>query len=310
MEGESYRNKNRIKFKPSDVTVIVSTHSSDVLERCVRSVYKQHPKKIIVILDDPDEKTEKSAEPLKKIASVIKTHKSMFISKTRNLGIRLSKTKLIAFLDGDCIPTKGWIKQVLKAFEYGDLVYGKRLSYLKKENWREIRYRIRSGKYTEKRIRVFTKENMQDMYLISGQNMACKRDIVKNFKFSEDEDWQKGGEDVDFQFWCIQNGYRCVFNPKMTVIHHHSQGLSKHFRKAIDYGFADGFLFERHPEVKQNKWFNNYVPSLTNSISSLDFKVFLADLSDYLGTKIGRILFRFYKFKKLLMDKWRDLWVF
>ncbi len=291
------------KFKASDITVVVSTHSSDVFEKCVRSVYNQRPREIILILDDPDEKTEKAAESLKGISRIVKTRKSMFISKTRNLGIKLSKTPLIAFLDGDCIPTRNWIKQILRAFQFGDIVYGKRLSYLKKGNWREVRYRARSGKYAEKRIRVFTKDNMQDMYLISGQNLACKRSLVDNFKFGGDQDWQKGGEDVDFQFWSIGRGYKCVFNPKMIVIHHHPQSLFKHFKKAIDYGFADGFLFQRHPEVKQNKWFNNYTPNLLHSVSLLDFNLFLADLFDYMGTKIGRLLFRFYKIKRHMKGK-------
>ncbi|MGC8622020.1 MAG: glycosyltransferase [Caldisphaera sp.] len=305
MKVEPDRNEGRAEFRASDITVIISTHSSGVLEECVKSVYRQHPKKIIVILDDPDEKTEKIGESLKKVATIVKTRKSIFISRTRNLGIKLSKTQLIAFLDGDCVPTKGWIKQILKAFRFGDLVYGKRLSYLKKENWKEIRYKVRSGKYAEKRLRVFTKDNMQDMYLISGQNMACKRCIVDNFKFSENRDWQKGGEDVDFQFWCIQRGYKCVFNPRMTVVHHHPQSLLKHFKEAIDYGFADGFLFGRHPEVKQNKWFNNYVPNLFHSIYSLNFNIFLADFFDYTGTKIGRALFKFYKIRKYIRGKLR-----
>ena len=40
--------------------------------------------------------------------------KKINMSKKRNIGVSLSKTKYVAFLDSDCYPTKNWIYNAIK----------------------------------------------------------------------------------------------------------------------------------------------------------------------------------------------------
>ncbi len=235
--------------------------------------------------DDCDEKTKKLIDSVscKKFFS----SRSLLISKSRNLGFKKSSGNIIAFTDGDCIPSKNWIKEIDKIPKNVDIVYGRRLSQKMPFNdFREIKYKKRSGKHSERGKRLFNKNNFKQMYLISGQNMAIRKEFLSETFFDIDFDG-KGCEDLDLQWRAIEKNRMLLFNPNMIVLHCHKHNLLQHFRKAIKYGSGEKYLEKRNPKITENIWYNNYTPRLRKAFSSPNPKAFLTELIDYVGRKIG-----------------------
>jgi cellulose synthase/poly-beta-1,6-N-acetylglucosamine synthase-like glycosyltransferase len=206
------------------------------------------------------------------------------------LGIRLTKGEIIAFLDGDCIPEKRWLEEINRKMSKPQIgmVYGKRIaSNPPLLNHREIKYRVRSGKFSEYRIRVFNKTNANSMYLVSGQNMAIRRNALKSYKFDALFD-SIGGEDIDMQWTLLEKGVHIVFDPYMVVRHEHPHSVYSHFKKAMKYGKSEKLIELKHPEIKSNIWWHAYTPNFSHAFSSWDKTVLFTEFLDYFGRPLGR----------------------
>ena len=88
------------------VSVIIPYFNDEInINKSVFSALNQTYKKIEIIIVD-DENSFKSFEILKKFKNkkkikIIRTNSNLGVARARNLGIRKSKVKLIAFLDSD-----------------------------------------------------------------------------------------------------------------------------------------------------------------------------------------------------------------
>lgn len=101
------------------VSVVVPTYKRPhLVTRCVDALVQQSfPSsefEIIVVTDGPDEETVKALETFRdKKAPVVKCYslqKKKGPAAARNFGWRMSRSRLIAFTDDDCIPDKKWLE--------------------------------------------------------------------------------------------------------------------------------------------------------------------------------------------------------
>jgi len=160
-----------------------------------------------------------------------KTNKRYTYAEQRNLGIRKAKGDIIVFIDSDAIPTKNWLKEIIKSIKQDkeNFVAG-RVKSLGKKTFNDITW--------EKRKRGYIPE-------CGALNLAFRKNII-NIVGIFDENLEEG-EDLDFTWRIIKSGYRIKYEPKIIVYHDWGDGnisLSRAFR----YGTAKTKLYRKHSD--------------------------------------------------------------
>ena len=212
------------------VSVIIPNYNSSLyIEDTINSVLNQSYENIEIIVVD-DFSTDDSVELVSKISQ---NHKNIKIIKLesnfgrpagpRNIGLDCAQGDFIAFLDSDDIWHHQKIEIQLKkmkeedsAFSSTDIEHFKNKESLK--NFDKI--------YDTNKIFV-KKRKLNDLliknFIISGSSVLCKREIIKDTKFNEDELY-KAVE--DYQFWLDlhkDENFESIFIPEKLVYYRHSE---------------------------------------------------------------------------------------
>jgi GT2 family glycosyltransferase len=109
-----------------DITVVIPTLGRPhLLKRCVLAVQSGDlaPERIIVCDQSSDSSTRLVAEGFQNRGVNLKyVHLSRAgTSAARNAGIGIADTELIAFIDDDCVPDKGWLSSLRDAYQHASV---------------------------------------------------------------------------------------------------------------------------------------------------------------------------------------------
>ncbi len=108
------------KIEKPFLSIVIGTHNSEeYIERCIKSLISQScPRKEFEIIVIDDGSTDRSVELSRNSGAdlVIKTDPCT-ISKARNLGVKNSKGKFLAFIDSDCEANDGWVNSIIKELQ-------------------------------------------------------------------------------------------------------------------------------------------------------------------------------------------------
>ena len=142
------------------VSVIVPCHNEgQYIEQCIKSIIEQSDynsiDQIFVVDDGSTDETPKILEQLKSKCEKLKiiTTKGLGQSAAKNIGIKLSKSKFVAFLDGDDYWDKDKLTKQLKAFDNDPsigLVYGNFWHFTKSDASDSTLISIRSFNLSDK----------------------------------------------------------------------------------------------------------------------------------------------------------------
>lgn len=293
-------------------SIIVSTHNhEDIIPTCIEGLLNQNFEdtyEIIIISDNSTDNTNeiiKSYQEKNGNIRFFSTKEDLYISSTRNFGIEKAEGDIIAFIDGDCKAQEDWLSKILKSFNNNiSGVYGITKFPHKSKKWerfRALKYILKSGKYYETEKKVFSKENWEDMYLISGRNMAFKKGVF-NKVGDFNNGFYRGGEDIEFQARVIFSDRKLVYNPKVVVYHYHPHSFIEHLKKCKNYAEGDYILKSRlGRKIMENRWFRRYttVSLLKNPFFLSDFGTWIERISMDLGGKMAR---KYGLIKKRLED--------
>lgn len=153
----------------------------DNINQSVSSALNQTYENIEIIIID-DENTKKSDKLLKKIKTtnnkikVFKTKKNLGVSAARNLGIKKSKGKLLAFLDSDDYWKKNKLKEQIRVFRRNisiDVCY---TNYLGINDKKKIVYKIISPN------KISFKELLRQCPICCS-SVVIKSEVLKKIKF-------------------------------------------------------------------------------------------------------------------------------
>jgi len=256
-------------------SIIVPTYNRKrMLYGCLKSLVNQdYPKndyEIIVIDDGSTDGTEQI------IKSLIKDYKNLRYFKidhsgqaaARNIGLRRTKGKFIAFTDDDCVVEKNWLKKIEKVFKgtNTDAVGG---SILNPTN----RY-IAWAQYILNFSSWFPKGSCRFIKDIPTANIAYRKMSIKGLAFPEN--LGRGVyEDSLFNHQLRKKRGKILFCPDIKVAHftwNHNYGLKKFFwiQKKAAIGFVRGG-YEVHGRIGNilRKWkpLNLFLPGLPSVVS-------------------------------------------
>ena len=194
--------------------IIPAINYNNELEKCINACLKLKKVKIkiYVILDVKIKKKKKKILflPFGKIN----------MSKKRNIGVGLSNTKYIAFLDSDCYPTKNWIYNAIKILEKSKkigLVTGPDFPFPNQKGLQKT-IGIAHKSFILSGSKIFRK-NLSSKKIVkqaSSCNMVLKKETYNFVKGMDSKIYI--GEDVDF---CnrINKFFDILYSPNVKIFH-------------------------------------------------------------------------------------------
>lgn len=198
-----------------DCSIIIPAINYDSeLEKCIKACLKLKKIKIkIYVISDIKIK-------MKIKNTTFLSYGKINMSKKRNIGVNISKSKYIAFLDSDCYPTKNWIYNAIKILENKEkigLVTGPDFPFPNQIGLQKT-IGIAHKSFILSGSKIFRK-NLSSKKIVkqaSSCNMVLKKKTYDFVKGMDPEIYI--GEDVDF---CnrVNKSFDIVYSPNVKIFH-------------------------------------------------------------------------------------------
>ncbi len=188
------------------------------------------------------EAVKKQSYPKQRLEIITIKNKKLSPGEKRNLGAKKAKGEILIFLDDDCLPQKGWLKENLRALEnkkvgaVGGMIKGKSRKYF-----------ARCVDFTN--FTIAQTKKRQNMILWTA-SLGIRKEVFKKINGFNNVP----GEDADLCMRLQRKGYLIAYQPKIKVIHEHGretlgQFLFYQFNNGrfkgltIENRYPDNFLF-------------------------------------------------------------------
>ena len=212
------------------VSVIVPAYNAEKdIANLIESVLDlDYPDELLEIIIVDNNSNDRTKDIVKQYPVKLLEEKNIQSSyAARNLGIRNSKSEIIAFIDSDCIATPQWVKEGVKTLvsESVDLVGG------------QVEFIYSEHKTSAELYDSIT--NMQIESNIRGRNVAKTANLfVKSSLFDKVgmfPDRVKSGGDVQWTANATGNGFYLVYAPN-AIVKHPARSLKSLLKKQYRVG--------------------------------------------------------------------------
>lgn len=241
-----------MKDKKRTISVVIPTYNRQAfLQKCLSSFVQQtYPPELyeVIIVDDGSGdgtfdciKSFQKKAPFSKINYVYQQNKGP--AAARNLGVNKAEGDIIAFIDDDCIVSKNWLESIADTFaEKPDIAVCGTFPYSTKD------MHVKNLKPHPERY--FTFEYMPAS-IISTNNCALYKSVFHKIGGFDESFVLTGGEDPDFIYRLLKNGYKVYHTAKLIVFHHPKTSFRPLARQSYVFGLNDCIVLKRYFP----KWF-------------------------------------------------------
>lgn len=239
-----------------DISIVVAVRNEvNYIEKCIRSLFEQDfdgKYEVIVVDGMSDDGTYELLEKLqKKYNFILLRNPKINAAAGRNIGIKKSKGKLIAFIDGDAYAYKDWLSNIRKTFEGTDAigVGGPDLLPEKSEyKAKAIGIVMTSPLARGGRFNPSTQHSLMDVekYVdhIPTCNLCLKREIFGRIGLF-DESFVKG-QDLELSYRIRKNSYKLFYSPNIKVVHHRKQSIKSFVKQIYKWAKAKVAIIKKH----------------------------------------------------------------
>jgi len=228
-------------MKDQKVSIIIpcktiDSYTEETLEKCKHLDYNNYE---IILLPDNEAKRISGVK-------VIPTG-AVPPGKKRNIGLRNSSGKFLAFIDNDAYPKKDWLKKAVKYFENKDVaaVGGPGITPEEDGLMQLAGGNILSSFMVGGISRRFKIKGAFESDDIHSCNFIARRTVLKKVKWNE-KYWP--GEDTLMCLGIKKLGETMLEAPDVIVYHHRRPLFRKHLKQVSQFGLHRGFFAKRFPE--------------------------------------------------------------
>ncbi|MCH9668261.1 MAG: mycofactocin biosynthesis glycosyltransferase MftF [Actinomycetia bacterium] len=227
-----------------DVTVVIPVR--DNLSGVERLVLALRGLRVVIVDDGSVEPVLASHfEGMHCDIRVLRHARSKGPSAARNTGLRACETEIVAFLDSDVVPRRGWLEALLGHFcDPAVALVAPRIVALRPSDSAVARYEA-VGSSLDLGLREAPVVPLGAVSYVPSAAIVCRRrTLIEIGGFDES---LASGEDVDLCWRLNEAGARLRYEPIAMVAHDHRTELRKWFARKSFYGRAAAPLEIRHP---------------------------------------------------------------
>ena len=160
----------------------------------------------------------------------------------RNRGWQSATGQVICFTDSDCIPTSGWLENLLTGFTDGQIgaVAGS-YDIANSSSW--------LAHWVHQEIIERHKRMLPFVRAFGSYNVAIPRYVLQATGGFDPEYRQASGEDNDLSYRITRMGWRIAFRPQAKVAHYHPERVWKYLMEQYRHGFWRAKLYKEHPDM-------------------------------------------------------------
>ena len=211
--------------------VIPVRNEANKIGQCLGAVFSQslEPCEVIVVDGRSSDKTVENAStfPVKILYEDYHNR-----AGGCQVGVENAQGEYVAFTDGDCMPDKCWLANLVKEFDGNVVGVGGRFEDIGEGLWtRSINLTFRTP-FSGARSRWGTKRVMKNLSVCGANGMCRREDILKAGGFNVT---LSGAEDLEFGKRLGKLG-KLVYTPDAIVLHNHNRGLKDFAKQAYRYG--------------------------------------------------------------------------
>jgi GT2 family glycosyltransferase len=236
--------------------IIAVRNEKRLIIKCIESVFNQDFKddyEVIIVDGMSNDGTYEILEELKnKYDFKFLKNEKINAAAGRNLGIKNSKGEFIAFIDGDAIPEKNWLKNIKSTFEKHDEVVGvggpdllpKDSSYKSQSIGRVMTSPLARGG----RLNPSTQHSLMEEEKYVGHiptcNLSLRREVFDKVGFF-DETFVKG-QDLELNYRITNNGFKLLYSPKIKVLHYRKNDFKSFSKQIYKWAKAKVAIIKKH----------------------------------------------------------------
>lgn len=174
-------------------------------------------------------------------------------AEKRDLGIKVARGEICAFIDDDAYPDADWLKNAVKHFrdERIAAVGGPGLTPPEDPFWAQVTGVIYKSYFCGGRIQHrFVK--MKRRFFVTdypAYNLLIRKRVLK--EVGGYGSYFYGGEDTFLCLKIIQKGYRILYDPNVVVYHHRRPLVLPYLKQIANIGVHRGFFAKRYPETSR-----------------------------------------------------------
>ncbi|PNV86788.1 MAG: hypothetical protein C0610_04890 [Desulfobacteraceae bacterium] len=194
----------------------------------------------LIVVDDGS--TDDTAAVAESAGATVIRQRNAGPAAARNRGWESATGTFICFTDSDCIPTAGWLENLLDGFTdsqvgavAGSYEVANPSSWLARWVQQEVMER-------HKRMPSFIRA-------FGSYNVAIPRHVLQATGGFDPVYRRASGEDNDLSYRIIKKGWRIAFRPQARVAHFHPEKLWRYFMEQYRHGFWRAKLYKAHPDM-------------------------------------------------------------
>ncbi|MGB7065375.1 MAG: glycosyltransferase [Syntrophobacteria bacterium] len=194
----------------------------------------------LIVVDDGS--TDDTAAVAESAGATVIRQRNAGPAAARNRGWESATGTFICFTDSDCIPTAGWLENLLDGFTdsqvgavAGSYEVANPSSWLARWVQQEVMER-------HKRMPSFIRA-------FGSYNVAIPRHVLQATGGFDPVYRRASGEDNDLSYRIIKKGWRIAFRPQAKVAHFHPEKLWRYFMEQYRHGFWRAKLYKAHPDM-------------------------------------------------------------
>ncbi len=227
---------------PSVSVVVPVLNGEGTIGNCLSALLRtEYPseRREIVIVDNGS--TDRTAEIVKRAPVRYVWEHRPGVPYARNRGIELCEGEIVAFTDADCIPTAGWLRELVAPFESEEVggVAGEILPYPPRTPAERYAARIRHlspQRYLQRPVLPFA----------VTANLGFRREVFQRVGLF-DPDLPRGGESTDFcTRFLRETGLLLEYAPMAAVFHKHRSTAWQLFKQQWSYGRGHAYLYIKY----------------------------------------------------------------
>jgi glycosyltransferase involved in cell wall biosynthesis len=242
-EGPASRGHGGSEERPPLVSVVIPVlNGEEHIGTCLDALRRvDYPKERYEILVVDNGSTDRTADVLSRYPVRALYEPRRGPAQARNRGIAAARGDIVAFTDADCVPSTGWLRELVRGFDHGDIggVAGEILPYPPKTPAEKYAARIRHLSP----VRYMSREILP--FAVTA-NLAFRREVFGKVGLL-DVDSPRGGESTDFcTRFCRGTGQRLELAPRAIVLHRHRSTAWELFKQQLGYGRGHAYLYIKY----------------------------------------------------------------